>query len=108
MNRRKFIVDSGASLLGSTALLRGRRFLGALLPDGPTSSYAEEMPNMLVSFLDEKLNRLASTWDEKRAQLQTALDVQKRNETVRRNLLTMLGAFPPRSPLNARTVRVAE
>ncbi|HEX3967109.1 MAG TPA: alpha/beta hydrolase family protein, partial [Edaphobacter sp.] len=47
-------------------------------------------------------------WDEKRAQLQTALDVQKRNETVRRNLLTMLGAFPPRSPLNARTVRVAE
>ena len=108
MNRRKFIVDSGASLLSSTALLRGRGFLGALLPDGSTKSYAEEMPNMLVSFLDEKLNQLASTWDEKRSQLQTVLDVQKRNETVRQNLLTMLGAFPPRSPLNAKTVRVAE
>ena len=108
MNRRKFIVDSGASLLGATTLLRGRRFLGRLLPDGPTKSYAEEMPNMLVSFLDERLNQLASTWNEKRARVQTALDVQKRNETVHQNLLTMLGAFPPRSPLNAKTVRVAE
>ena len=63
---------------------------------------------MLVSFLDRKLNELASTWDEKRAHLQTAMDVQKRNESVRENLLTMLGAFPRRSPLTATTVRVAE
>jgi len=63
---------------------------------------------MLASFLGKKLNHLALTWDEKRAQLQTAIDVQKRNATVRENLLTMLGAFPDKTPLNATTVRVAE
>lgn len=107
MNRRQFIVESGACLL-SPVLLQRRELLGAVLADKATGSYAEEMPNMLVCFLDRKLNQLASTWDEKRAQLQTVIDVQKRNETVRENLLTMLGAFPRRSPLNATTVRVAE
>lgn len=118
MNRRDFVESivggvalsriGRVSLLGSTPLSRKRGMLGASLPGEPVVSYAEEMPNMLVSFLDERLNRLASEWDEKRAQLQTALEVQKRNETVRQNLLTMIGPFPPRSPLNATTVRVAE
>jgi cephalosporin-C deacetylase-like acetyl esterase len=107
MNRRKFILESGASLL-CPALLRTRDLAQALVPQEPTRSYAEEMPNMLESYLTANLNRLASTWDQRRAQLRTATDLQARNTTVRENLLHMLGAFPQKSPLQSNTVHVIE
>jgi cephalosporin-C deacetylase-like acetyl esterase len=107
MNRRKFILESGASLL-SPSLLRTRGLAQALAPQEPTRSYAEEMPNMLESYLTANMNRLASTWDQRRAQLRTATDLQARNTTVRENLLHMLGAFPQKSPLQSNTVRMIE
>lgn len=71
-------------------------------------SYAEEMPEMLESYLAGKLNRLASSWDGKRALLQTAADVQERSRVVRENLLSMLGEFPSKEQLDARTLRSTE
>lgn len=107
MNRRAFIIESGAALL-SPALSRAGASIHAIAPPQAARSYAEEMPDMLVSFLTGKLNRLASTWDEKRGQLRTAADMQRRNAAVRDDLLTMLGEFPQKTPLLARTTRVAE
>jgi len=103
MDRRTFIFEAGATILSPT-LLRA----SALAAPEPVRSYADEMPDMLVSFLTGKLNRLASTWDERRAQLHTAADMQKRNARVREDLLAMLGTFPQRNALQARSTRVAE
>ncbi len=99
------MVVSGASLLGPALLGARGQGLAAVTP---LHSYAEELPNMLVSYMVEKLNRLASSWDEKRALLQTAADVQERNRVVREKLLSMLGKFPPPTPLNGTTVKTAE
>lgn len=107
MDRRTFIVESGAALLGP-AVLRMSGLLSAPVAQDPARAYAEEMPDMLVSFLTGKLNRLASTWDEKRTSLRIAAALNQRNATVRENLLAMLGPFPQKSSLHARTVRSAE
>lgn len=105
MNRRRFIAVSGASLLGP-AFLRayGRRL--AVLPRD--RSYAEELPDMLNSWLVAKLKRLSSSWDEKRAHVQTAADVQARNRVARAKFLAMLGEFPPKTPLDGVVVKTAE
>ena len=105
MNRRKFVVGSGASLLAPT-LLRAY----SNLPTAPRQerSYAEELPDMLEAYLVGKLNWLAVSWDAKRALLQTAAEVQDRNRAVREKFLSMLGEFPLKAPLNAITVRTAE
>lgn len=105
MNRRKFVVGSSASLL-APALLRAY----GEVPVTPRQdrSYAEEMPDMLVSYLAGKLNRLAASWNDKRALLRTAADVQERNRVVREKLLSMLGVFPPKTTLNPVTVKAAE
>lgn len=63
---------------------------------------------MLVSYLVSNLNQLASSWDRKRALLQTAADVEERNHVVREKLLSMLGEFPQKTPLDAVTVKHAE
>jgi cephalosporin-C deacetylase-like acetyl esterase len=102
MNRRKFVVGSGASLI-APALLRVCSH-AATAPQ-PDLSYAEEMPDMLVSYLLDRLNRLSSSWDQKRALLQTAADVRERNHEVREKLLSMLGAFPQKTPLDAVVVK---
>jgi cephalosporin-C deacetylase-like acetyl esterase len=105
MNRRKFVIGSGASLLAPAFLRVCAQSSAALLRD---RSYAEEMPNMLVSYLVSNLNQIASSWDRKRALLQTAADVRERNRVVREKLLSMLGEFPQKTPLDAITVKSAE
>lgn len=105
MNRREFLSASGAALL-APALVRSY----GLVPEASRRdrSYAEEMPNMLVSYLAEKLNQLAASWDQKRNLLRTAADVNDRNHAVGADLLSMLGDFPPRQPLNAVTVKTVD
>lgn len=105
MNRRKFVVGSGASLLAAKL----QRAYG-YVPATPRQerSYAEELPDMLETYLVGKLNRLAASWDAKRALLQTAAAVQERKHVVREKFLSMLGEFPLKVPLNAITVRSAE
>jgi cephalosporin-C deacetylase-like acetyl esterase len=105
MNRRKFVIGSGASLLTPAFLQLCAQSPVALLQD---PSYAEEMPNMLVSYLAGNLNQLASSWDRKRALLRTAADVEERNHIVREKLLSMLGEFPQKTSLDAVTVKSAE
>jgi len=103
MTRRRFFVESGASLL-VPALMRRWGLTKSLLPQERERSYAEEMPDMLVAFLTRKLNGLAADWDQRRAQLQTASDLQQRNATVRQDVLRMVGAFPQKCPLRSSTV----
>jgi cephalosporin-C deacetylase-like acetyl esterase len=105
MNRRNFFVGSGASLL-APALLRAYGQAPATPRRDP--SYAEELPDMLVSYLANKLNRLAVSWDDKRALLRTAGDFQERNRVVREKLLSMLGKFPPKEALKPVIVKSAE
>jgi cephalosporin-C deacetylase-like acetyl esterase len=105
MNRRKFVIGSGASLLAPAFLRVCAQSPATLTQD---RSYAEEMPNMLVSYLVGNLNQLASSWDRKRALVQTAADVRERNRVVRERLLSMLGEFPQKTPLDAVTVKSAE
>ena len=107
MNRRQFIVDSGACLLGSP-LLQKYEAMGAMLAPEANRSYAEDMPDMLTAFLTTKLNKLSATWDRQRAQLQTVSELKKRNATVREDVLKMVGAFPEKSPLNSTTVHSIE
>jgi hypothetical protein len=105
MNRREFVIASGASLLGSTfSRMDGQ----STASDAPDRSYSEETPNMLVSYFTGHLNQLASSWDQKRALLQTAADVQERNRIVRESVLFMPGKFPQKTPLDAVTVKGVE
>lgn len=105
MNRREFVIGSGASVLTHAFLCLSAQSPAALRQD---RSYAEEMPNMLVSYLVGNLNRLSSSWDEKRALLKTGADVQGRNRVVRDKLISMLGEFPQKTPFDALTVSSAE
>ncbi len=107
MNRRKFVIETGAFLL-SPALLR---LLGmAESKGGPqlAPSYGEEMPDMLVSYLAKELNDLAYTWDKKRALLKTAADVEARNVFVREKVVQMLRGFPAKNSLDPIMVRVIQ
>lgn len=105
MNRRKFVIGSGASLL-IPALLR----VYGHVSEAPRQdrSYAEELPDMLQAYLLGKLNGLAAAWNARRALLQTATQVQDRNAAAREKLLSMLGEFPRKEPLNAVTGSIAE
>jgi len=107
MHRRKFIAGVTTSVL-SPALLRMCGYGQALSRPVATHSYAEEMPNMLDSYLARGLNQLAAQWDVKRDLLQTAADVRARNVFVREKLLQMLGGLPQKFPLRSVTVKAAE
>ena len=106
MHRRRFIVGSAASLLAPALL--SMRTIGQAQHPVSARSYAEEMPDMLNSYLAGGLNRMAAEWDDKRALLHTAADVRTRNAFVRKKFLGMLGGFPGKAPLNAITVKTAE
>ena len=107
MNRRKFVLNSGALLL-SPAFARMRAFAETPPTVESGRSYSEEMPDMLVSYLTTNLNRLASKWDLSRAQVRTAADVETRNAFVREKLQLMLRDLPQRTPLQAVTVKTTQ
>ena len=107
MNRRKFVIQTGALLLTPTLLpLRG----SAESNPGFESerSYGEEMPDMLISYLAKKLNDLALTWDRKRALLKTAADLEARNAFVREKVVQMLRGFPAKNPLEPVVVKTMQ
>lgn len=104
MNRRQFATRTGSILL-SPAFLHVRVQAQSQSPAGSLRPYSDELPDMLVSYMEGKLNRLAAEWDAKRARITTAAEMEQRNAFVRSKFLQMLGAFPERNPLNARTVR---
>lgn len=108
MNRRRFLLDSGAALFLPAALPAAGVKAGGHSSARSQQSYAVEMPDMLESYLARKLTRFAEKWDRRRDLLRTAGDVVARNVYVREKLLLMLGSFPERNPLRATTVKVAQ
>jgi cephalosporin-C deacetylase-like acetyl esterase len=107
MNRRKFVIGSGAALL-SPALLQLHGIAESKPGTEFSHSYSEEMPDMLVSYLAKKQNELAYSWDLKRAVLRTAVDVEARNAFVREKVVQMLHGFPEKNPLDPITVKVMQ
>src|SRR6476660_6210975 len=70
--------------------------------------YGEEMPDMLLAYLQNKTNALAAEWDRKRAQIRTAAALEERNRFVRERCKEMIHGLPERTPLNPVIVRVLE
>lgn len=63
-------------------------------------SYAEQYPDMLVSYIAERLNELAAKWDKVRQEIKSPADAEARDHYVRQEMLQMIGGFPSRTPLN--------
>ncbi len=98
LSRREFIEDCGwlaASLGFPPSAAAGR-----------TSSYAQDFPDMLLTSLEKQLNALAARWDAERAAIRTHADVEGRNRFVRSKFVEMIHGLPPRTPLNAKVVRI--
>jgi cephalosporin-C deacetylase-like acetyl esterase len=70
--------------------------------------YGEDMPDMLLAYLQNKTNALAAEWDRKRAQIRTPAALEERNRFVRARCTEMIHGLPERTPLNAVIVRVLE
>jgi cephalosporin-C deacetylase-like acetyl esterase len=107
MNRRKFVIDTGALLL-APALLPLRGIAESKPGSEFARSYGEEMPDMLISYLAKKQNDLAAAWDRKRALLKTAAEVEARNAFVREKVVQMLRGFPTKNPLEPVIVKTMQ
>jgi cephalosporin-C deacetylase-like acetyl esterase len=71
----------------------------------PVPSYEKEYPDMLLNYLGGKLNALSRHWDQQREKILAPAQLERRNQFVRGKFREMLQGFPPRVPLQARTVR---
>lgn len=100
LSRREFLGHTGR-------LASGLVILPSLASVRP-QSYAQELPDMLLTYLAQRLNVLAARWDAKRASLRTPADIEARNRFVRDKLLEMIHGLPPRTSLNSRVARVRE
>ncbi|MGH9617590.1 MAG: alpha/beta hydrolase [Acidobacteriaceae bacterium] len=107
MKRRNFMIGSGAAVL-SPALFPLRGLAVSQPVPQTVQPYSNEMPDMLVSYLNRQLNDLADVRNRKRALLKTSEDVQERNAYVREKVVQMLRGFPERSPLDAVTVKTSQ
>ncbi|HET9100050.1 MAG TPA: hypothetical protein VFN62_06635, partial [Acidobacteriaceae bacterium] len=107
MNRRRFVIQTGALLL-TPALLPLRTTAESKPAFASERSYEEEMPDMLISYLAKKLNGLAVAWDRKRALLTTAADLEARNAFVREKVVQMLRGFPTKNPLEPAVVKTMQ
>ena len=70
--------------------------------------YGEDMPDMLLAYLQNKTNALAAEWERKRAQIRTSAALEERNRFVRARCTEMIHGLPERTPLNPVIVRVLE
>jgi cephalosporin-C deacetylase-like acetyl esterase len=104
MNRRKFVIETGAILL-SPALLRLPGIAESTRDSDGVPSYSDQMPDMLIAYQEKHLNGLAARWDRKRAAIGTAAELEARNTFVRQKFLQMLGGFPAKNPLAPVTVK---
>lgn len=96
MNRRAFLLSAGGAIAATGS--------GSRIAQAAAGSYAETMPDMLLSHIAAKLNAYASSWDQKREQIRSAADVSARNRYVREKFLEMIHGLPERAPLRARTI----
>ncbi len=100
LSRREFIEQCGwlAASLGHSPFAAANG----------TTGYAQDYPDMLLSYLARQLNALAAKWDAERASIRTHDDVETRNRFVRARFREMIHGLPPRTPLNQKVVRVTE
>ena len=63
---------------------------------------------MIASHLVNAVNRQAARWDQKRSQIKTPREIETRNRFVREKMVEMIGGFPARNPLGAKTVKAIE
>jgi len=89
--RRNFLLHSAAATWATRAAT------GAEQPG--VASYADEYPDMLLSYLGGRLEKLDAQWDERRAAIQTPEDLEARNTFVRARFEKMIGGYPERTPL---------
>ena len=101
LSRREFIERTGwfAASLGISS---------PGLPAARAQSYAQDYPDMLLSYLAKGLNTLCSKWDAERAGINTPADIEARNRFVRDKFLKMIHGLPPRTPLNPQVVRARD
>ena len=101
LSRREFIERTGwfAASLGISS---------PGLPASRAQSYAQDYPDMLLSYLAKGLNTFSSKWDAERAGIKTPADIEARNRFVRDKFLEMIHGLPPRTPLNPQVVRTRE
>lgn len=72
------------------------------------SSYLDQSPDMLFTYLNGKLGALASKWDKVRMGITTPAQINQRNRFVREKTREMLGGYPERTPLSPVVVRTAQ
>ena len=101
LNRRCFLLEAGA--VGAGLCLPPLRAIQA-----GARSYAEQYPDMLLSYLAGKLNALAAAWDERRDQIRAPAQIEERNRFVRAKVREMVHGFPPKTPLNPVVVAARE
>jgi cephalosporin-C deacetylase-like acetyl esterase len=68
-------------------------------------SYGDEMPDMVLAYLQNRTNALAASWDRKRAQIRTPAAMEERSQFVRARCTEMIHGLPERTPLNPVVVR---
>ena len=100
-NRRTFLQQAAAIPFAAS-------MSPALAKESTNRGYGEEMPDMLLAYLENKANALAAEWDRKRARILTPAALEERNRFVRARCREMIHGLPERTPLNPVTVRVLE
>src|SRR5450432_2935505 len=98
MDRRTFLISTGAAAVASTALSSHAQ--------AAQESYAAIYPDMLLTQVASKLNALAASWDQQRERIHTAADLNLRNRYVREKFKDTIHGYPERAPLSPRTVAV--
>jgi cephalosporin-C deacetylase-like acetyl esterase len=110
-SRREFLKSSAAFALTASPTASALAQINVQPPQLYTTyqnSYANEFPDMLVSYLTKRLNALAAQWDDVRDRIKSAQQAEARNDYVRRSTQQMIGPFPARTLLNAVVTKTLE
>jgi cephalosporin-C deacetylase-like acetyl esterase len=101
ISRRNFLARTGTLSFGLSFPPR-QAFPAA------TPSYAEQFPDMLLSYLARQLNALAERWDQERGNITTSAELEARNRFVREKFRQMIHGLPERNPLDPVVVAVQQ
>ncbi len=82
LSRRKFFGQAATLILSPRTRWLGAN-AGLETQAVPPRSYAEELPDMFVSYLANKTNAISAQWDGERSKIRTAADLEARNRFVR-------------------------
>jgi cephalosporin-C deacetylase-like acetyl esterase len=103
LNRRSFMLSSAAAAFASSLNLTRHG-------SAKEQSYSATYPDMLLGYVASRLNALAATWQVERDRIQTAEQIEKRNQFVRDKFREMIHldpegypkGYPERTPLSTK------